>query len=614
MGGGGGGPSSSTTYTSNLPEYARPYYERLMDRTEAESNREYAPYTGQRVAGFGEDSQDALNLVRGNIGAASSDLSSARDAIGTAATAGKSLQDFQPSTFNANYQGVTYRPTGFDSGYQASGYNAGKFDTNYRTASFTPSTFNAGYQTASYSPNNFSSQNVRGSFAPSTISSTYTGPADYQERVFNSDQVQAGRAQTGAFDTAAADRYMSPYLETVLERQKDAALRDFRIGQAGRDTQAIRAGAFGGSRAAIQQAMAEEDLSRRIGDIDATGRQQAFSQAMAQFNQDQARDLQAQGMSLDQAIRAQLANQAANMQAQQLTEQSNQFGFGAGETGRQRAAELGLTAQQASDASRRFGSELDIRGQLANQAANLQTQQMGEQSRQFGAQLADASNRFAADSALRQQQLADQSRQFGAQFADASNRFAADAAFRSQQAGEQSRQFGAQFADASNRFAAENALREQQLAEQANQFGSNLADSSNRFGAELSLRQQGMDEAARQEAARLGLAGGQLSLAAGQGLGGLGSLTQQIGANDANALMRAGMMQDAMDQRGLDVAYDDFVNQRDFDRNQLLFYGSMLRGMPVNPQQEVRQFANPNPLSQMAGLGIAGLGAYRMMG
>ena len=38
MGGSGGGaPTQSTTYTSNLPEYARPYFERLMNRTEAEN-------------------------------------------------------------------------------------------------------------------------------------------------------------------------------------------------------------------------------------------------------------------------------------------------------------------------------------------------------------------------------------------------------------------------------------------------------------------------------------------------------------------------------------------------------------------------------------------------
>ena len=40
MGGGSSQqPTQSTTYTSNLPEYARPYFERMMGRAEAESNQ-----------------------------------------------------------------------------------------------------------------------------------------------------------------------------------------------------------------------------------------------------------------------------------------------------------------------------------------------------------------------------------------------------------------------------------------------------------------------------------------------------------------------------------------------------------------------------------------------
>jgi len=54
-GSGGGAPTQSTTYTSNLPEYARPYFERMMGRSEAESNQPYVGYQGQRLAGFTPD-------------------------------------------------------------------------------------------------------------------------------------------------------------------------------------------------------------------------------------------------------------------------------------------------------------------------------------------------------------------------------------------------------------------------------------------------------------------------------------------------------------------------------------------------------------------------------
>jgi hypothetical protein len=53
-GGGGGQPQQVTTTssTSNLPEYARPYFENLMQRGQAESYRQYQPYEAERLAGF----------------------------------------------------------------------------------------------------------------------------------------------------------------------------------------------------------------------------------------------------------------------------------------------------------------------------------------------------------------------------------------------------------------------------------------------------------------------------------------------------------------------------------------------------------------------------------
>ena len=36
-------PAEQTVVQSNLPKYVRPYFERLLERTEAESKREYEP-------------------------------------------------------------------------------------------------------------------------------------------------------------------------------------------------------------------------------------------------------------------------------------------------------------------------------------------------------------------------------------------------------------------------------------------------------------------------------------------------------------------------------------------------------------------------------------------
>ena len=66
-GGGGGGqpaPTTSTVNQSNLPEYAQPYFESLLDRTEDASLTEYIPYEGQRIAEFGADTTAGFDAMR----------------------------------------------------------------------------------------------------------------------------------------------------------------------------------------------------------------------------------------------------------------------------------------------------------------------------------------------------------------------------------------------------------------------------------------------------------------------------------------------------------------------------------------------------------------------
>ena len=49
MGKGSKQPQDQTVVQTNLPKYVKPYFERLLKRTEAESKQEYNPYTGQRL-------------------------------------------------------------------------------------------------------------------------------------------------------------------------------------------------------------------------------------------------------------------------------------------------------------------------------------------------------------------------------------------------------------------------------------------------------------------------------------------------------------------------------------------------------------------------------------
>lgn len=148
---------------------------------------------------------------------------------------------------------------------------------------------------------------------------TQYDPSRFRSRSFNAPGTAAG--------------YMSPYMQNVVDVQQREAKRQADIASTARGAQAARAGAFGGSRQAIESAEASRNLQRQLGDIQATGLQSAYNQAQQQFN----------------------AEQAARQAAAQLREQSRQFGAGLGmqglQTGLQAAGQLGNIGQQ------QFGQE-----------------------------------------------------------------------------------------------------------------------------------------------------------------------------------------------------------------------------------------------------------------
>lgn len=135
---------------------------------------------------------------------------------------------------------------------------------------------------------------------------------------------------------------------------------------------------------------------------------------------------------------------------------------------------------------------------------------------------------------------------------------------------------------------------------------------NNQFGQAQS--QLGMQAAGANN--QYGLQAGQLDLSRGQAQAGLGQLTQQLGQNDVNSLFQIGNMQQGQNQAGLDMAYQDFINQRDYNRQNLNWQSGILRGTPVTANSNVQSTQTqpaPNQLSQIAGLGLGAAGLYRMM-
>lgn len=91
------------------------------------------------------------------------------------------------------------------------------------------------------------------------------------------------RFEQMATSPGAQSAFMSPYMQNVVDFQKQQAIRDYDIAATGRNAQAVRAGAFGGSRQAVAEAEANRALMNQLGGIQATGTQKAFEDAQRQM-------------------------------------------------------------------------------------------------------------------------------------------------------------------------------------------------------------------------------------------------------------------------------------------------------------------------------------------
>jgi hypothetical protein len=126
------------------------------------------------------------------------------------------------------------------------------------------------------------------------------------------------QAQTAASNMSAGPEafqqnigsYMSPYMQNVVDVQKQEAARQSGIMGTQQQAQAAQAGAFGGGRDAIMRAERERNLGQQMNQIQAQGSQAAYDSAANQFRQ---------GITQDMGIN-QLQNQYGGQQ-QQLAQQ-----------------------------------------------------------------------------------------------------------------------------------------------------------------------------------------------------------------------------------------------------------------------------------------------------
>jgi len=115
----------------------------------------------------------------------------------------------------------------------------------------------------------------------------------------------------------AIQQYMSPYMQNVVDYQKQQAVRDFAKQTPMLKAQAVGQGAYGGSRQAIVQAEANRTLNSQLQGIEALGQQQAYQQA--QQAQQFGANLGLQGQQIGmQGQQVGLAGLGTAMQGQQI--------------------------------------------------------------------------------------------------------------------------------------------------------------------------------------------------------------------------------------------------------------------------------------------------------
>jgi hypothetical protein len=210
-------------------------------------------------------------------------------------------------------------------------------------------------QNMSYTPTQFTNQfNAPAAGTATNFTNQFQAPGQYQNTAFTS----------GTFGGDQAQQYMNPYLQTSLNPQLAEARRQSDITEQQNKAAMTKAGAFGGGRQAILTAEGQRNLGTNLANITGKGYDTAYQNAMAQYNADQAR----------------------NMQAQQASEQSKQFGAQQGMTAAQMMAQYGMSAQQAQEAARQFQQNQAMTGAQSAAQFGQAAQTAAEQSRQFGAQ------------------------------------------------------------------------------------------------------------------------------------------------------------------------------------------------------------------------------------
>jgi hypothetical protein len=330
MGGGGSSqPQKQEITQSTLPEYARPYFEGLMTRANANLTGPYIPY------GYTQDKTTG-------------DVVKALDAQGNP------INPQRIADFTQQQQGLQQNIL--------SQQTPGQFGD---ASTFATAAGLGSLDAGKYAPTKFSFERVS---APTVEADKMQAAQTGYNPSLTTFQMQA----PDQFGQQQVSQYMSPYMQNVVDTQKREAVRDARQGQIVQDLGAARQGTYGGSRQLLAGLERERNLGTQLGDIQARGLQSGYEQAAQQFERDRAAGMTAQQQNL-----------AAQLGVQQL---GTDVGLKTALANLSNEQQARVNNMAAENQMRGMNAENALRSALANQQADMQTQQYSEQSRQFGSQ------------------------------------------------------------------------------------------------------------------------------------------------------------------------------------------------------------------------------------
>jgi hypothetical protein len=371
-GGGGGQPQQVTQTTSNLPDYARPYFENLLERGQAESYRQYTPYEGERLTGFTPAQLATQEEVMGMQTPGQYGVATGLAGAGGIGSLAMGQQAAQTGLGALGY------------GADAAGYGAMGADIGAGAVELGQTGTQYGRDAAGYG----------GMGAGIGLQA-----ADIGRQYFSA-----------ATDPRVAQALMDPFMQNVVDIQQRKAVDAARQAQLGANLAAGRTGTYGGGRQAVLQAMRESGLRQEMGDIQATGLQKAYENAVKQLQFGSELGLKGYETGISGA-RTGIEGTRAGMEGVRTGLEGARTGI--------EGARTGITGSQAGMEGIRTGLEgfrTGLQGaQQATQAgstlANIGTAEQGADLQRLQAQSAVGQEQRALEQQILDQQYADFLRQ-----------------------------------------------------------------------------------------------------------------------------------------------------------------------------------------------------------